>query len=648
MSGPHGRGGPRGMQPGAKAKDFKGTLKRFVRLLAGNRLLLAAVALFSLAGVVLGVMAPRLLGNATNLVFSGYIGSRLPAGVSKETVIEGLKAKGETRVAEMMSAMDVVPGQGIDFGALGRALMVVMSIYVASAFLGWASGQIARIVVQNTGWNLRQEIQAKINRLPLSYLDRHSRGDILSRVTNDVDNITQTLQQTLTQFLNSVFTIIGIAAMMLSMSWRLTLVALLVLPVGAVMAGVLMKKAQPHFRGQWKATGEVSDVVEETITGHDVVTLFGLQRHYEDRFDKRNEALYKASFKAQFISNLVSPIMSFVSNLSYVAVAVGGAVLVTSGSLTLGEVQAFIQYSRQFSQPVGQLASMANLLQSGLASAERVFEFLDAKEMAPDIGDKKPDGKGSIEFKNVWFGYEPDKPVIKDLSVKVEPGQMVAIIGPTGAGKTTLVNLLMRFYEVDSGQILLDGVDIAEINKDELRRKIGMVLQDTWLFDGTIEQNVAFGKPGADLHQVRKAAKETSVDRLVRQLPEGYDTAVADDGDTLSVGERQLLTIARAFIADPEIMILDEATSSVDTRTEVVVQTAMEKLRKERTAFVIAHRLSTIRDADTILVMEDGDVVEQGTHQQLLDEGGAYARLYNAQFVGPAELDSSEERGWAE
>ena len=647
MSGPHGRGGPPKGGPGGgphgaaaggvKAQDFKGTLKRFIRLASGHRLLISAVAVSSLIGVVLTVIAPRLLGNATNLVFAGYLGGKLPAGTSKEQVIAQLEAKGETTVADMLSAMDITPGQGVDFGALGRSLLIIMAIYVGSAFFSWAAGQMARIVVQNTGWKLRQEIQAKIDRLPLSYLDKHSRGDILSRVTNDVDNITQTLQQTLTQFLTSTFTIIGIIAMMLSMSWSLTLVALIVLPIGAVLAGILMKRAQPHFRKQWKATGEVSGLVEETITGHDVVTLFNLQKHYEREFGEENDSLYKATFKAQFISSLVNPIMSFVSNLSYVVVAVGGALLVTSGGLTLGEVQAFIQYSRQFSQPVGQLASMANLLQSGLASAERVFEFLDAKEMAPDTGTEIPDGEGCVEFEHVWFGYDPEKPVIKDLSIRVAPGQMVAIIGPTGAGKTTLVNLLMRFYEVDSGRILLDGIDIRDINKDVLRRHIGMVLQDTWLFDGTIEQNIAFGLKGATPEQVRRAAQETSVDRLVRQLPDGYETMVSDQDDSLSVGERQLLTIARAFIADPEMLVLDEATSSVDTRTEVIVQEAMDELRKGRTAFVIAHRLSTIRDADMILVMEDGDVVEHGTHDQLLAAGGVYNRLYQAQFAGPGE-----------
>lgn len=633
-----GRRGPGGQMgpPPAKAKDFKGTLKRLTKMLSTHKLMLAAITVLSAVSVALGVIAPKLLGNATNIVFSGFVSSRMPAGMTKEQAIAAAEAAGDTRIADMMRPMDIVPGQGVDFAALGYTLLGVLGIYLASAFLGWASAQMARIVVQETGWKLRQRIQDKINHLPLSYLDRHSRGDILSRVTNDVDNVTQTLQQTLTQFLSSVLMIIGIAAMMFSMSWVLTLVALFVIPLGAALAAVLMKKAQPQFTKMWDSVGDVSGLVEESITGHDVVTLYNLQDRFEKEFDESNDSLYKSSRKAMFVSSLVNPLMGFVSNLSYVVVAVGGAFFVTNGTLTIGEVQAFIQYSRQFTQPVGQLASIANLAQSGLASAERVFEFLDAPEMEPDRGDENPAPQGRVEFKNVWFSYEPGKPVIKDLSLSVEPGNMIAIIGPTGAGKTTLVNLLMRFYEVDSGEILLDGVDIRDIGKDDLRSRVGMVLQDTWLFDGSIEENIAFGKSGATPEEVRAAAEETSVDRLIRQLPEGYSTHISDDGDTLSVGERQLLTIARAFIADPEMLILDEATSSVDTRTEVLVQDAMEKLRKERTAFVIAHRLSTIHDADRILVMEDGDVVEQGTHDQLLAEKGAYYRLYEAQFAGPA------------
>lgn len=639
----HGPGGGPGGRPGgtppAKPKNFKQTFRRSAKLIGDYKLMLAAVTLLSGLAVGLGVVAPRILGDATNIVFSGFISSQLPPGMTKAEIIQMLRDQGDTRMADMLVPMDITPGVGIDFSALANILLMVLALYVAASFFSWAAAQLARVIVQNTGWNLRNSIQEKINRLPLSYLDQHSRGDILSRVTNDVDNITQTLQQTLTQLLASILTIIGIVAMMASMSWSLTLIALIIIPIGAALAAVLMKKAQPNFRKQWKATGTVSGLVEETITGHDVVTLFSLQGKYRKQFALDNATLYQASFKAQFVSSLVNPLMGFVSNLSYVVIAIGGAVMVTAGTLTIGEVQAFIQYSRQFTQPVGQLASIANLLQSGLASAERVFEFLDAPEMEPDEGDKVPSGKGKVEFRNVNFGYIPGTPVIQNLSVTVQPGQMVAIIGPTGAGKTTLVNLLMRFYEIDSGEILLDGINISEIEKDVLRSHVGMVLQDTWLFDGTIEQNIAFGKRGATPEEVRRAAKETSVDRLIRQLPKGYDTPVSDEDDSLSVGERQLLTIARAFIAEPEMLILDEATSSVDTRTEFLVQEAMDSLRKERTSFVIAHRLSTIRDADLILVMEDGDVVEQGTHDELIEAKGAYSRLYEAQFAGPASLD---------
>ena len=681
--GPGGGGPGRGrVAPGQKSKNFGKSFKRLVRELGPEKWLISLALLASLAGVILNVIAPKIMGNATDIIFNGVISKQLPPGATKEAAIAGLKAQGQEKIADMLSGMDIHPGQGIDFSGLTKVLLWVALIYIGSAIVSYISGYLLRTVVQNTGYRLRNQIQDKIERLPLKYFDTNSRGDLMSRVSNDVDNATQVMNQTMSQFFQSILTLIGIMAMMLTLSWKLTLAALLVVPVGAVIAGVLMKKAQPQFREQWRSTGAVSGVVEEAMTGHEVVALYGLEKRYTDQFNEANTDLYNSSFKAQFISNLVMPIMTLISNTSFVIVAVGGGLMVTNGSMTLGSVQAFIQYSRQFTQPLGQLASMANSLQSGIASAERVFEFLDADEMAYDDGAKsfaearertehpertgaeQPDAlarlaagkvgaakahaaanrgpervKGAIDFRDVKFSYVPGKPIIKGLTLDVEPGQMVAIIGPTGAGKTTLVNLLERFYELDSGQILIDGVDITDLNKDTLRDHMGMVLQDTWLFDGTITENIAFGREGATEDEVVAAAKATGSDRLIRQLPEGYDTPISDEGDQVSVGERQLLTIARAFVSQPDILILDEATSSVDTRTEVLVQQAMDQLREGRTAFVIAHRLSTIRDADLILVMEDGDVVETGKHDDLLAKGGAYAKLYNAQFATPEDKD---------
>lgn len=643
--------------PVEKSKDFSGSLKRLLGELRPDRWLVA-LALLALAGSVgLNVLAPKVLGRGTDLIFNGVIGRMIERAPSKEAAVAALEAQGKTDLASMLKNMDVVPGHGIDFDALGRVLLACVAIYAASALVSFLGGWVLRIAVQNLGWRLRDEVQAKIERLPLSYLDSHSRGDLMSRVSNDVDNVAQILNQTMSQLFQAVLTVAGILAMMLTLSWRLTLLAIVVVPIGAALAGVLMGKAQPQFRAQWKSTGEVSDLVEESISGHEVLALYGLEKRFDAAFEKSNSELYRSSFVAQFISNLVMPLMNMVSNVSYVIVAVGGGLMVAKGSMSLGGVQAFIQYSRQFTQPIGQLASMANSLQSGVASAERVFEFLDAAEMAPETGAKSlaaargtiAEGgaadldehvRGRVVFDHVRFSYVEGTPIIKDLSLEVEPGQMVAIIGPTGAGKTTLVNLLMRFYELDSGRITLDGVDIADLDVDVLRSHMGMVLQDTWLFEGTIEENIAFGAEGATRDEVVRAAKETASDRLIRQLPKGYETRVSDSGDVVSQGERQLLTIARAFVSRPDILILDEATSSVDTRTEVLVQGAMERLREGRTAFVIAHRLSTIRDADLILVMEAGDVVEMGRHEDLLAKGGAYARLYNAQFASPQEADS--------
>ncbi|QWW19358.1 ABC transporter ATP-binding protein [Schaalia sp. 19OD2882] len=628
--GPHGRGA--GIDPTQRSANFVPTLRRLVGELGPEKWRVGLGLVFTAAAVVLSVLAPKVLGKGTDLIFEGVIGRVIEQFPSKQAAVEAMKAAGQDEMATMLAAMNVTPGAGIDFAALGRIVLIVIALYLGSALLSWITGMVLRTAVQNTGWRLRDKVHRKIESLPLSYLDRSSRGDLMSRVSNDVDNVTQVLNQTLSQFFQSILTVLGILGMMASMSLGLTGLAMVVLPVGMVVVGVLMSRAQPQFKAQWKSTGDVSGVVEEAMSGHTVAALYGLEKRFTDDFNRSNTELYESSFRAQFVSNLVMPIMNMVSSASYVIVAVGGGLMVAQGAMSLGDVQAFIQYSRQFTQPLGSLASMANMLQSGAASAERIFEFLDAPEMDEDTGTATvaQPVRGRIVFDHVHFSYVPGEPVIKDLSLTVEPGQMVAIIGPTGAGKTTLVNLLMRFYELESGSITIDGVDIRDMSRDELRGHMGMVLQDTWLFDGTIEQNIAFGRDGATHEQVVEAAKATAVDRLVRQLPEGYETMVGDESDALSAGERQLVTIARAFISEPDLLILDEATSSVDTRTEVLVQRAMDRLRHGRTAFVIAHRLSTIRDADLILVMEEGDVVETGRHEDLLALDGAYARLYRA------------------
>lgn len=635
--GPMGGGPPHmgAAMPVQKSLNFGPSANRLIRRLKPERSRLFVVIGFAVLSVTLSVLGPWMLGNATNIIFNGVVSSQLPAGTTQAQAIAGLKASGQDQMASMLSGMTLTPGQGIDFTLLGITLSIVLAIYLGSFLFGWLQARVLNTSVQNTIFRLREETEAKIHRLPLSYFDSMQRGELLSRVTNDIDNVSQTLQQTLSQVLVSLLTVIGVLAMMFIISPVLALIALISIPVTLVLTMVIAKRSQKQFVAQWKHTGELNAQIEETFTGHALVKVFGRSADVEKKFEAKNEELYQASFGAQFVSGIIMPSMMFVGNLVYVGIAVVGGIFVANGSLSLGSVQAFIQYSRQFTQPLSQLGSMANLLQSGVASAERVFELLDAQEQSPDpVPAKIPEHQtGKLVFENVTFGYTPEKILIKDLDLSVQPGQTIAIVGPTGAGKTTLVNLILRFYELNGGQITLDGVNIAEMTRDALRSRIGMVLQDTWLFKGSIRDNIAYGRPTASEEDIIEAAKATYVDRFVRTLPAGYDTVLDDEASNVSAGEKQLLTIARAFLAQPSVLILDEATSSVDTRTEVLVQRAMAALRADRTSFVIAHRLSTIRDADLILVMEHGDIVEQGTHEQLLAAEGAYAQLYAAQFA---------------
>ncbi|WP_206491416.1 ABC transporter ATP-binding protein [Rhodococcus sp. KRD162] len=623
--------------PGTKARDFKGSFKRLLGLLAPERVLLSVMLAFGIASTVLTVAAPSVLGHATNLIFNGVVGRSLEPGQTKEQAIEGLRAAGNDSVADLVSGMNLTPGAGIDFGAVGTVLMWVLALYVLSSLLAWAQGYILNIALQRRILLLRASVEAKVHRLPLRYFDNNARGETLSRVTNDIDNVSTSLQQTLSQLITGILTVLGILGVMIWISPLLALVAVLTIPASFAVTAVIAKRSQPHFVAQWKHTGKLNAQIEETYTGHELVKAFGRQAEVEREFGERNEKLFQSSFRAQFISGMIMPVIMFLGNINYVVIAVVGGLRVASGTLTLGEVQAFIQYSRQFTQPLTQVGSMVNLIQSGVASVERIFEVLDAEEEEADPVDavRPSERRGRVEFENVSFGYSADRPLIENLSLVADPGHLVAIVGPTGAGKTTLVNLIMRFYEIDAGRITLDGVDTTRMTREELRARTGMVLQDTWLFGGTIRDNIAYGDPSASEEEILEAARVSYVDKFVHSLPDGYDTVIDEEGNNVSAGEKQLITIARAFLAKPLILILDEATSSVDTRTELLVQKATAKLRSDRTSFVIAHRLSTIRDADTILVMENGSIVEQGSHEQLIEAKGAYFRLNAAGAASP-------------
>ncbi len=626
--------------PVEKPMNFRGSATRLLGLLRPDRAALIAVLLMTTFSVLLTAVGPLVLARATDLIFAGVFSARLSPGTTQEQAVQSLRDQGNGTVADILAAMDnVVPGQGIDFEAVADILLFALALYVMASLLAWAQGRLLVVVVNRAVFNLRRSVEEKLHRLPLPYFDKQPRGEILSRVTNDIDNVAQSLQQTLSQLLTSLLTVIAMVTMMFIVSPLLALVALVTIPVAMGVTAVIGKRAQGMFIRQWKHTGEVNGIVEEAFTGHELIQVFGRRREARTAFNTSNDELYAASFGAQFVSGLIMPTMMFIGNLNYVVIAVLGGLRVASGSLSLGEVQAFIQYSRQFTQPLTQVASMANLMQSGVASAERVFEVLDAPEQDPEHATPTPldDARGRVAFERVNFSYDPEQPLIEDLDLCVDPGQTVAIVGPTGAGKTTLVNLLMRFYELDAGRITLDGIDITDLTRRDLRSRAGMVLQDAWLFKGTIRENIVYGRPEATEAEMLEAARATYVDRFVHSLPDGYDTVLDSEGGSVSAGEKQLITIARAFLTDPALLILDEATSSVDTRTELLLQQAMAALRAERTSFVIAHRLSTIRDADVIVVMEAGHIVEQGTHEGLLETDGAYAALYRSQFAAPVE-----------
>ena len=634
-------GGRAAAMPAEKAKDFKGTLKRLIAYLKPQAMPLLLVIIFTVLSVTFTISAPKIIGEATNELFEGIISKQLPAGTTKDQAITELKAQGQDQLAEMISGMDVTPGKGVDFNALLHILIILLVVYLLAAFFRWLQQYTMAGVAQNTVYRLRRDVDGKLARLPLKYYDNHSHGDILSRVTNDVDNIAHTLQQSITQVVHAIAVVVGVLIMMFSISPLLSWISLIIIPLSLLITMFVIRRSQKYFIAQWDSTGTLNGHIEESFTGHNVIEVFNQQDKVKERFDRENERVYEASFKAQFISSIIRPAVNFLNNVNYVVICIVGGIRVATGLITLGGVQAFIQYSRQFTQPVVQVASIINILQSTVASAERVFELLDEEEEIPNTENPVvlEEVKGHVKFEHVYFSYSPDTPLIEDMNLDAHPGQTVAIVGPTGAGKTTLVNLLMRFYEIDSGRITIDGVDIRDMRRDDLRKIFGMVLQDTWLFNGTIRNNIAYGKEGATEEEIIAAAQAAYVDHFVRTLPQGYDTVLTEDASNISQGQKQLLTIARAFLADPKILILDEATSSVDTRTEMLIQKAMAKLRKGRTSFVIAHRLSTIRDADTILVMNQGRIVEQGNHEELMAARGFYYDLYMSQFLSPVSAE---------
>jgi ATP-binding cassette subfamily B protein len=621
--------------PPQKSKDFKGSLRRLLREVGEEKKSLYAVFVLITAAVTIGSFGPKILGRATNEIFYGFLGRKLPAGLTKVQVIAGLRAKGQNNLADVVNKSGVIPGKGIDFTAVAHWIYLAIALYIISSLFLWLQQYLMAGVTQKTVFRLRRLAEEKIGRLPLSYFDSTSRGDLLSRVTNDVDNISTSMQQGLSQILNSVLTVLSVLAMMIWISPLLALVSLIAIPLSMFVSVRIAKASQKQFIAQWDWTGKLNGHVEEMHTGAALVKVFGRRKQAISDFGVLNENLNKSSFNAQFISGIIMPSTTFISNLIYVGISVLGGYRVATGSMSLGDVQAFIQYSRQFGMPLAQIAGLMNTVQSGVASAERLFELLDAPEEEADRQPSVPLTRvtGAITFKNVSFRYKEDQPLIENFNLEVTPGQTVAIVGPTGAGKTTLVNLIMRFYEINGGQITLDGIDTRDITRDDLRRQFGMVLQDTWLFSGSLEENIAFGSLAPTSEAVREAAAAANIDHFIRGLPGGYGSELTDDNSTVSNGERQLLTIARAFMADPAVLILDEATSSVDTRTEVLVQHAMARLRQGRTSFVIAHRLSTIRDADTILVMDKGALIEQGSHDELMAAKGFYYELYASQFA---------------